>query len=405
MSTSFFKEKVTKMSGFLTKLADDNANLLDKKEKVDKYATEEFKVKGVERIAAHIVKKENTKESSFEKIEKEITSSVNYLLNNGYSIDEVQHVVSNKYSENITKKYLSKNANYILKAYGILGNICLDANSLENNIKISDYVSKISSKNPVQIKFVISKDKIKFANIGYKIIDSIDEVKISSDEAKKIISKITNDEVYFKIANKNPIEAVKAAYRDYIENKRSVKTATKETTKPIEHYSTSINDRRANLETNNKNEILKLAVEKKNNNDNLNKIASAVVATIESGKKIVLGNEQFEDEKGFCYNFKKGFEKLTSEVFKVFRDKYNVKLSHIGIASSFLIKADKCANCTQNQNGICILSGIKQSSCKPVVKMANYNFNKAFEQYNMKLSDLPDTKEEIYELDAQKIFS
>ena len=406
MSTSFLKEKIVLMPNFLNKLAEDNSHLINKNVKEKKYGTEEirFHENKAERITAQRREEVVKKESNFEKIENEITSSLNYLLNNGYSIDEVQSTLSNKYSSDISKRYINKNASYILKAYGVLGNICLDSNSFENNIKISDYISKISSKHPIQIKFIISKDKTKFSNIGYKIIDSIDEVKLSSDEAKEIISKISNDEVYFKAANKNPLESVKAAYRDFIENKRTIKKVTKEITKPQKFNSAAVDNKKNDAEKNKQEKISKLISDRKSFRNELTKIASAVVDTIESGKQIVLDDDQFT-EKNQCSNFKTGFENLTNEVFKVFKDKYGVKLSHIGIASSFLIKAKKCLTCNQNKNGICILTGIKQLSSKNLVKTANYNFNGALEPYNMKLSDLPDNSEEIYEIDAQKVYS
>jgi len=404
MRTSLFKEEHIQMPEFLNKLAEDNAYLINKKDVEKKYGKEDLdtlKYKS-ERIVAS--KREVIiKEADFDKIETEITSSLNYLLNNGYSIDEVQQTLSNKYSNDITKRYLRKNANYILKAYGLLGNICLDANSLENNIKISDYISKISSKNPIQIKFIISKDKIKFANIGYKIIDSLDEIKLSYDEAKLIISKITNNKDYIKLANKNPLEAVKASYRDLVENRRFVKRTTKEIDKPKEYISTIIDDKKSKLENDKKEIISKLKNSKDNFNKDLHKIANAVISHIENGNKIILSNDQFT-EKGPCLNFKNGFEVLTNEVFKIFNNKYGVKLSHIGIASSFLIKADKCGNCSNNKNNVCILTGIKQSSFKSIVKTANYNFNNVFKPCNMKLSDLP-KNEEIYELDMQKLMN
>ena len=388
MTENFFTEEAPRMSDWLSKAAEENQDFLEVKDDREVYTAPEYNREAQqqdhfkpERIHANInlsEEKNENLEEIFATIDKEAKRYMMY----GFSINDIQTKLSSQYPKHVLSKYIKESLTDFNDHYGILGNICIDASLIgkENPYSV---ISKISSKNPTSILFVIDPvDNVKYGGIGLKAVPSVNDIKLSKDQAKKIIEKLGLSD-YLSLVEINPVVAVKSAFKDFVENKNKIErvVGSDKRKQGNEHFSDHKTIKNDQIASDVK--IFLNADKDVSCEEDMKFYTNKALDHIEAGTKYILKSSDIENEK----EFKIGFDKLVSNIISEFQKRYGSKISYSNVVSVFRLDPEMRKSAYKGSDiGVC---GIRFVSNKDNFKYASHNkeLNKVFSGNDFNIND------------------
>jgi len=403
MTDNFFEEEAPRMPDWLSKAAEENLDFLEVKEDREAYIAPEYNRKAQqqdhfkpERIHANNINPSEEKNENLESIFAAIDKEAKRYMMYGFSINDIQTKLSSQYPKHVLSKYIKESLSDFNDHYGILGNICIDASLIgkENPYSV---ISKIGSKNPTSILFVIDSDSSKYKGTGLNVVSSVKEIKISKEQAREIIGKLGLPN-YLSLVDLTPVMAVQTAFKDFVENKGKIERVVGSTKRKqgSEHFS----DHKTR-----KNDQIVYDIKKFVNADkdtsceeDLKFYTDEVLKHIGSGTKYILKSSDIGEEK----EFKIGFDKLVSNVISEFQKRYGSKISYSNVVSAFRLDSEIRKTAYKGSDiGIC---GVRFVSNKDNFKYASHNkeLNKVFSGNNFNINDFG-VDDEITEI-TEKVF-